>query len=92
MKNRFGKRNHDAINGIVNGYYWIFRRRIRPRVTELLHKSVMLILVLVQCASDQVPEPRERNLKLCKEKINCSTNSISNVAEAKIVKPFESFI
>ena len=51
------KQDHYAVNGIINGYYRLVRRQICPRVTKLLRKSVMPIVVLVQCTSDQVPVP-----------------------------------
>jgi len=48
------KWDHDAVNGIINGYYRLAGRRIRRRVTKSLHKSVMPKGELGQWTSDQV--------------------------------------
>ena len=51
------KWDHDAVNGVINGYYWFTGRQIRRRVTKLLHKSGMPKGELGQWTSDQVRVP-----------------------------------
>ncbi len=51
------KWGHDAVNGITNGYHWLAERRIRRRVTRLLHKSGVSIGEPGQWTSDQVRVP-----------------------------------
>ena len=48
------KRDHDAVNGIINGYCRSIGRHLRPRVTKLLHKFNTPIAQLGQWTSDQV--------------------------------------
>lgn len=48
------KWDHDAVNGIINGYCRRTGRQIRGRMTKLLHKSVMPKGELGQWTSGQV--------------------------------------